>query len=31
MYMRLATKTDLDNAIDIRTGDVKAFIKENKK
>ena len=31
MYMRLATKTDMDNAIDIRTGDVKAFIKENKK
>ena len=31
MYMRLATKTDMDNAIDIRTSDVKAFIKENKK
>ena len=30
MYMRLATKADMKNAIDIRTDDVKAFIKANK-
>ena len=31
LYVRLATKADRDNSIDIRTDDVKEFIKANKK
>ena len=30
MYMRLATKADRDNDVDIRADDVKAFAKANK-
>ena len=30
MYMKLATKVNRDNCADIRTDDVKAFIKANR-